>query len=68
MPFERCGRLLQFGRERDQFGDLVVGGGDLARDELAGPVLDRSALTAVPRCGQAGDLVETAAELFGAER
>ena len=66
MTFERRCRLLQFCSERCQFGKLVLGGSDLAGDELAQLVLDWTALAAIPRCGQARDLIEGAAELLGA--
>ena len=66
VTLERGGRLLQLGRERRQLGDLVLSGGDLGRHELAQLILDRSALAAVPCRGQAGDLIQAAAELLGA--
>jgi len=68
VSFERGRCLLKFGSERDKFADLVLRGSDLARHELAELILDWSALTAVPGRGQAGDLIQTAAELLGASK
>src|SRR6185503_1608031 len=65
MPLESGCRALQFARECHQFADLGLSGGDLAGNQLAQLILDWSTLSAVPRCGQAGDLLQGATELLG---
>lgn len=65
VTFERRCCALKFCRECCQFGGPVLGGRNLAGDELSQLVLDRAALATIPRCTQAGDLIEAAAEMFG---
>ena len=66
VTLERRGGVLEFAGERREFDDLILSRGDLARNELAQLLLDRTALAAVPGRRQTGDLLEAATELLGA--
>ena len=66
MCLERPRRLFQIRDQHRQFGDLATCGEQLRGDDGLQPVLQRCALSAIPRSVEIIDLVEAAAELLGA--